>query len=151
MSRKRPLFNRLFTVYTHLMQYLTVLRGGSGETLAFSIKTTVAIYFSEKICYIIIVILESEVLLVDYLIKNVKIVDGQGKDAYIGSVGISDGRIVLENLPEEADTVIDGSGRILAPGFIDAHSHGDMTLGTPLDYGDLCKINQGVTTHVAGQ
>ena len=87
----------------------------------------------------------------EVLIKNVKIIDGTGKPAYVGDVGISGGKIVLSNLPQQADLVIDGEGKYLTPGFIDAHSHGDMVFGISMDYGDLCKINQGVTTQVAGQ
>lgn len=87
----------------------------------------------------------------EILFKNVKIIDGQGYPAYVGNVGVSKGKICLSNLPEKAEWVIDGAGKVLAPGFIDAHSHGDMTLGISMDYDALCKINQGVTTHVAGQ
>ena len=87
----------------------------------------------------------------DILIKNVKIIDGTGKRAYFGDVGISKGKIRLLDLSEKAELVIDGKGKYLTPGFIDAHSHGDMTVGTNLEYGDLCKINQGVTTQVMGQ
>ncbi len=87
----------------------------------------------------------------EVLIKNAQIIDGTGKPAYPGNVGISQGKIVLSNLPECADLVIDGKGKYLTPGFIDAHSHGDMVAGVAMDYGDLCKINQGVTTQVTGQ
>lgn len=85
----------------------------------------------------------------DILIKNVHIIDGSGKTAYMGNVGITDGKLCLVDLPESAEIVIDGQGKCLAPGFIDVHSHGDFVVG--LEYGDLCKINQGVTTHIAGQ
>ena len=85
----------------------------------------------------------------DILIKNVHIIDGTGKRAYMGNVGIEKGKLVLDNLPDKADVVIEGEGKCLAPGFIDVHSHGDFVVG--LEYGDLCKINQGVTTHIAGQ
>ena len=87
----------------------------------------------------------------DILIKNVQIIDGTGKPSYKGNVGIFNGKIVLSNLPSQADQVIDGAGKYLAPGFIDAHSHGDMNFGVTMGYSDLCKINQGVTTQVAGQ
>jgi N-acyl-D-amino-acid deacylase len=63
---------------------------------------------------------------------------------------VLNGKIVLSNLPEQADIVIDAKGRYLTPGFIDAHSHGDDVLGVP-EYGELCKINQGITTQVTGQ
>ena len=83
------------------------------------------------------------------LIRNAKIIDGSGAPAYKANVGISDGKIVLKDLPGEAEQVIEAEGRTLTPGFIDAHSHGDMAFGT--DYGDLCKLNQGVTTQIAAQ
>lgn len=86
----------------------------------------------------------------EFLIKNAMILDGSGKPAYKGSVGIQDGKIVLDHLPEQADQMIDAAGKYLAPGFIDAHSHGDKLLGVPV-YGDLCKLNQGITTQLAGQ
>lgn len=87
----------------------------------------------------------------DILIKNVQIIDGTGKPSYKGNVGIFRGKIVLSDLPEQAGLIIDGEGKYLVPGFIDAHSHGDMVVGVTMDYGDLCKINQGVTTQVTGQ
>jgi len=86
----------------------------------------------------------------DILIQNAKIIDGTGKAAYTGSVGIQDRKIRLSGLTGPAAQVIDAGGRCLAPGFIDAHSHGDRTLGVPV-YGALCKVNQGVTTQIAGQ
>ncbi len=85
----------------------------------------------------------------DILILNAKIIDGSGKTAYQGRVGIDGGKICLENLPETAEQVIDAAGLTLAPGFIDCHSHGDRILG--LEFGDLCKLNHGVTTQLAGQ
>lgn len=84
----------------------------------------------------------------DILIRNANIIDGSGKPARRGNVGIEDGKLKLTGLPETAGQVIDASGLTLAPGFIDAHSHGDRILG--LEFGDLCKLNQGVTTQVAG-
>ena len=83
------------------------------------------------------------------LIRNAKIIDGSGEPAYFGNVGIDGGKIVLRDLPGTADLVIDAKGRVLAPGFIDAHSHGDMAFGR--DFGDLCKLNQGITTQLCGQ
>ena len=85
----------------------------------------------------------------DVLIKNAKIVDGSGEPSYFGDVGIDRGKIVLQDLPETAELVIDAKRRVLAPGFIDAHSHGDMAFGR--DFGDLCKLNQGITTQLCGQ
>ena len=68
--------------------------------------------------------------MLDVLIKNAKVIDGSGAPAYSGSVGIENGKIVLAQGNEEAREVIDAKGRYVCPGFIDAHSHGDLILGT---------------------
>lgn len=85
----------------------------------------------------------------DILIKDINIIDGTGSPAYKGNVGINGDKICLDNLPEEADIVIEGDGLYISPGFIDAHSHGDGIYGT--EFGRLCKTNQGVTTEICGQ
>ncbi|MBR5473864.1 MAG: amidohydrolase family protein, partial [Lachnospiraceae bacterium] len=85
----------------------------------------------------------------DLLIKNAKIIDGTGAPAYEGNVGVNKGKIVLTDLPQDADVVIDAAGKYVTPGFVDSHSHGDAVLG--LTFGDLCKINHGVTTQIAAQ
>ncbi len=56
----------------------------------------------------------------------------------------------MENLPDDADQVIDANGRHVTPGFIDCHSHGDFIFGAG-DYAERCKINQGITTQLTGQ
>ena len=81
----------------------------------------------------------------ELLIKNASILDGTGKAAYPGDIGIDNGKLVLEDLPQTADRVIDATGKFVAPGFIDTHSHGDELIGGA-SFGDLCKVNQGVTT-----
>ena len=86
----------------------------------------------------------------DILIKNATIIDGTGNPAYAGSVGIHEGKIVMNPAVQDADLVIDAAAKYLAPGFIDVHSHGDELIGGP-SFGDLCKVNQGVTTQIAGQ
>lgn len=86
----------------------------------------------------------------EILIRNGWILDGSGNRAYAADIGISDGKIVLQNLPKTADLVIDAAGKYIAPGFIDVHSHGDELIGSG-DFGDLCKVNQGITTQITGQ
>jgi N-acyl-D-aspartate/D-glutamate deacylase len=65
----------------------------------------------------------------DVLIQNARIVDGSGDVSYHGSILIEDGiiRYVGKNPLHgfEATETIDAAGRIVAPGFIDAHAHGD--------------------------
>ena len=68
--------------------------------------------------------------MLDVLIKNANIIDGTGKPAYKGSIGISDGKLVMADGSEEATAVIDASGKYVSPGWIDAHSHGDLILGS---------------------
>lgn len=86
----------------------------------------------------------------EILIQNATVIDGTGAAAYIGNVGIDRGKLLLRELPTTADLVIDATGKILCPGFIDVHSHGDELIGGE-DFGELCKINQGVTTQITGQ
>jgi N-acyl-D-amino-acid deacylase len=85
------------------------------------------------------------------LFQNCTILDGTGAPAYTGSVGFDSGRMRVfrgAELPQ-ADEVVDAAGLALAPGFIDAHSHGDLTLVSR--YATLSKLNQGITTQIAGQ
>lgn len=80
------------------------------------------------------------------LIKNVNIIDGSGKKAYKGDVGIKDGKIRFGE--RQAQEEISADGLTLIPGFIDAHSHSDITLTD--DFSSLSKLSQGITTHVGG-
>ncbi|MBQ6663909.1 MAG: D-aminoacylase [Firmicutes bacterium] len=85
----------------------------------------------------------------EILIKNARIIDGTGKPAYRGDVGIENGKIILDCAGKTAEQTIDAEGLYVSPGFIDCHSHGDGVYGK--DYGQLCKINQGITTEMCGQ
>lgn len=86
----------------------------------------------------------------EILIRNGYIIDGSGSTPYAADIGISGGKLFLHDLPETADLVLDAAGKYVTPGFIDVHSHGDELIGAG-DFGDLCKINQGVTTQITGQ
>ncbi len=84
----------------------------------------------------------------DLTIRNVSILDGLGGDAFVGDVGIKDGRISEVGDASPGTEEIDGDGQILAPGFIDTHSHDD---GAFFRHPGLeFKLAQGVTTVVAG-
>ena len=76
--------------------------------------------------------------------KAVILSDHNGFEPFIGSVGIRDGRIacVTEEaiLPSECETWLDGTDRILMPGLVNAHCHGDMTLAK--GFGDDLTLNE---------
>lgn len=85
------------------------------------------------------------------LIRNVEIIDGTGSDGFRGAVRINGDRIVaIGDLdPEPDESVVDGAGLTLAPGFIDTHSHGDSDIFEQPDA--LPAVSQGITTIVVGQ
>ena len=86
--------------------------------------------------------------MLDILIINGTIIDGSGTPAYKGCVGIKDGKFVAAKETSPAAQIIDARGKVVCPGFIDAHSHGDKIVGT--EDGRLFKTTQGVTTELAG-
>ncbi|MCL4561278.1 MAG: D-aminoacylase [Chloroflexi bacterium] len=89
--------------------------------------------------------------MLDKLIRNGQVLDGTGKRGYAADVAIQGDRIVdVGHLPgAQAEVVIDASGKVVAPGFIDMHSHADMLLPVAPDAESL--IHQGITTVVTGQ
>lgn len=86
-----------------------------------------------------------------FLINNVLLIDGTGLKARNESVRIEGKRIKeVGNLTAfDNEEVIDGQGKILAPGFIDSHSHLQAYLSVYQDA--IAALNQGVTTIVSGQ
>lgn len=86
----------------------------------------------------------------DIIIRNGHIVDGTGLPAYHGDIGIKDGRLVRVGgrLTGEAGREIDAAGRIVAPGFIDPHTHFDAQL--LFDAQARPALEHGVTTIVHG-
>lgn len=85
------------------------------------------------------------------LLQNGNIIDGTGQPAFAGSVGLVNGRIaqVGECRTGDYDRIINASGLVIAPGFIDSHSHSDLKiLEQPFVE---AKLRQGVTTEIFGQ
>ena len=87
----------------------------------------------------------------DLIIEGGQVLDGTGSDSFPGSVGVTDGTIVLlrgDTSHVTAASRIDATGHVVAPGFIDMHSHsGLMILQNPHNEP---KVRQGVTTEVVG-
>ncbi len=102
--------------------------------------------------------------MLDLLIKNASILDGTGEDAFLGNIGVRNGAIAFvsrapqgessaeeacagDRTPDAART-IDAAGLTACPGFIDAHSHADLTLETLPKAENF--LMQGITTTVGG-
>ncbi|MBN2051791.1 MAG: amidohydrolase family protein [Spirochaetales bacterium] len=85
----------------------------------------------------------------DIIIKNATIIDGSGSPRKTGDLGITDGRIVrIGTVEGSAKRSIDGSGKIVCPGFVDPHNHADLfILDVPLT---PVLARQGITTYACG-
>jgi N-acyl-D-amino-acid deacylase len=93
---------------------------------------------------------ESGAQTVDLLVRQARVIDGTGAPWFVSDVAVDDGRIVAlgTNLHLDATQSIDAAGRILAPGFIDIHTHAESGL-EDLPRADNFLLD-GVTTVVAG-
>src|SRR3989442_6036153 len=85
----------------------------------------------------------------DLLVKNGRIIDGSGRPAFHGDVGVANGKIVeMGRLDGPAKRTIEADGRVVAPGFVDNHCHYDaQVLWDP-----LCSFSNhhGATTVIIG-
>jgi len=87
----------------------------------------------------------------DLLIRGGHIVDGTGNPWFAGDVGIRGDRIVAVGRLDGASAkrTIDAHGLVVAPGFIDLHTHSDLSLLS--DGNAESKVRQGVTVDVVGE
>jgi len=85
----------------------------------------------------------------DIIIKNGRVVDGAGGPWYRADIGIKDGRITrIGKINHEANRILDVKEFIIAPGFVDVHSHSDETL--LINPKAESYVRQGITTAVNG-
>jgi len=89
----------------------------------------------------------------DIVFEDARIVDGTGSPWFRGAVAVDDGRIARiergTGVDIDAQTTVAVEGNVLAPGFIDTHSHSDLKLfADPLL---KPKLRQGITTEILGQ
>lgn len=86
-------------------------------------------------------------------IKNGLVVDGSGKAGYKADVLTEDDKIIkigkVEGSEADGAQVIDAEGLVVAPGFIDTHSHSDLQI--LVDSEVAPKVMQGITTEILGQ
>src|SRR3954464_14572186 len=85
------------------------------------------------------------------LVQGGMVADGSGQPAFAADVGVADGRIVAIEPgldASTADVVLDAAGRVVAPGFIDLHSHYDAQVFWDPTLASSC--HHGVTTVVNG-
>lgn len=84
----------------------------------------------------------------DLVIRGGRVVDGMGNPAQFAEVAVRDGRIVaVGRVTGEADRTLDAAGKIVAPGFIDVHTHADEVAELPLAENF---VRMGVTSVVVG-
>ena len=86
----------------------------------------------------------------DLIIRNAQVIDGTGEPGYSADVAIRDGIIVAIGNLSASDAVVsrDAQGLVLAPGFIDVHTHDDLQVIHAPQM--LPKISQGITTVIVG-
>ena len=84
----------------------------------------------------------------DWIIRNAKIIDGSGAPGFVADVGITADQIAAigQLVDREAAQVMDAKGQVLAPGFIDVHTHADGWLLKTANFES--KTRQGFTTEV---
>src|SRR5947199_2983249 len=86
----------------------------------------------------------------DIVIRGGRVVDGTGSSWRLEDVGIRNGKIAKLGRVGRVESAnsINASGKYVAPGFIDIHTHSDI--GILVEPTAECAVRQGVTTHVNG-
>src|SRR5262249_25435896 len=90
------------------------------------------------------------IMSVDLVLRGGTVVDGTGRSSFAADVAIDDGRItaIEPRVTESATRTIDASGSVVAPGFIDIHTHHDAQL--IWDPALASSSRHGITTVIEG-
>src|SRR5947209_5788938 len=84
----------------------------------------------------------------DVVIRHGRVADGTGNPAFLADVGVKDGRIAaIGRISGEGKTEVEAKGLMIAPGFIDVHTHADDIAEMPAAENF---VRMGVTTVVVG-
>jgi len=91
---------------------------------------------------------------VDTLISGARVIDGTGNPWFYGDVALEGDKIAAVTFPgaidpARASDVVDGTGKVVCPGFIDIQSHSIVPFLS--DGRSLSKVTQGVTTEIMGE
>ena len=86
----------------------------------------------------------------DLVVAGARVVDGCGNPWFYGDVGVCGDRVAAVGRPGtlQATAVVEARGRYVCPGFIDPHTHSDVSI--LLHPRADSAVRQGVTTHVTG-
>lgn len=106
------------------------------------------------ILFLLVLVIPSPAADTSIVIQNATVYDGTGMPGVKASVEIRGDKIVavgkIEVAPGTGTTVIDGTGLIVCPGFIDLHTHSDSAVVSKSLRANTCYAVQGVTTIVTG-
>jgi N-acyl-D-aspartate/D-glutamate deacylase len=96
--------------------------------------------------------LHAETIKADIALLGGRVADGSGDAMRVADVAIANGKIILpnENDSLHADWIIDCSGLVVCPGFIDLHNHSDGEIEEPETRAAMNYVTQGCTTMVTG-
>ena len=88
--------------------------------------------------------------MIDLLVRGGLLVDGTGAPPRAADIAVDDDRVVAvaPEITDEAYTVIDAAGLVVTPGFVDIHTHSDLTLLSSPQAPSA--LTQGTTTQVVG-